>query len=313
MENLIEVRDKLSSLSVLQEKMGEIDNLIEEDEKEVHRLLLKYEKEKRDVAHIQKKSLSSFARKMAKKYDAHAEKQIQDEVSAKLNYDKAAADLESLKAEKKDLIDRILELLQISQHYEAALEKRRKYLDGNLSEPDGLKYLKLESDRDLFARQKTEIAEAVYAASVAREAAEDVKRSLQKAGDWAFADMWMGSGIISYIFKYSHINAAEDKLSKLNAKLKFLELELKDVNQFCTFNLTKITAFEHVIDLWFDNFFTDYFIRKHIHENIDEINRLISYLLKIKELLKNKMTELDARLDENKKAQEDFLVSVHIK
>ncbi|MDV0447039.1 hypothetical protein MsAg5_09110 [Methanosarcinaceae archaeon Ag5] len=311
MENLIEIRDKLSTLSVLQEKMEIIDNNIAADEKTVDKLLRKYEKEKRDVVQIQKKSLSSFALKMTGKHDEKVEKEIQGEISAKLNYDKAAADLKLLKTKKNDLAERILELLQMSQQYETALEKRRKYLDGNLSVPDGLRYLKLESERDFLARQKTEVAEAIYAASVAREAAEDVKVSLTKAEGWAAVDMWAGLNIISFA-KYPHVNAAEDKLVRLNAKLKFLELELKDVSQICDFDLVKITGFERVIDFWFDNFFTDYFIRKQIRGNLNEIKRLISYLIKIKELLTEKGSELDAKLEENKKAQEDFLVSIHI-
>ncbi len=83
------------------------------------------------------------------------------------------------------------------------------------------------------------------------------------------------------------IKPLENRISKLDERLYHAETE---------------------VDFWFDNIFTDVSVRYQIRDNIEQLDGLLSGLNNVETLLNDKAREINARLDDMKRKQEDLLV-----
>lgn len=88
-ERLAEVRNNISRLPGLEERLEKLCSRISEAEEEVKGLLNRFQKESLDVERLEKDSLSSTILKLIGKYGDKLNKETQEMIEAKLAYDKA--------------------------------------------------------------------------------------------------------------------------------------------------------------------------------------------------------------------------------
>lgn len=134
--------------------------------------------------------------------------------------------------------------------------------------------------------EKQEIKEAIDVCDDLVIKLEDVLSDLKSAKNWALADLLFGDGMIGF-FKRSKMEKAQSKLQLIKQLSQKLQKELSDIHveleDFGDLNTMK----EFLLDIVFDNPFTDWRIRKEINQVYDSTNE---YLQNI-EMLRDNLTK----------------------
>lgn len=306
---LAEIRDSIQALPALCAKREGVVRRLAESQSAAAALLAQYEKERRDVEKLERESFSNFLLRTVGQFERKAERELQQEAEAKARYDKAAALAFELEREMVRLNAAIGELEALSRDYEARLRKKRDEWLARLSEPEGRRLAELEQERHRLLGQCTEVDEAAAAVRRAAATAEGARDSLEDADSWATWDLWGGGGILTHAAKYSHVDDAEAAFNTLAAQLRELRAELADVEGFSPPELTEIGTGERAMDFWFDNLFTDYFVRAQIRDNADQLDDLLDALGGLDGHLQARRGQLEERLAENGRQWEDLLVT----
>jgi len=296
-QRLKEIRDVLYQLPGLKQRLNRLQGRIQDAEDELNSLLRKFEKESRDVEQLQKESLSAMLLRLLGRYDGKLDKETQEMLEAKLQYDKAAQRVKELYREREDLGSRINELSRGELLLEAELSKREENLRQNKSDEKVIQFAKLESEVKRMHQQLTEIDEAISAANTAKETIMRIIQHLDKAESWATYDVWFRGGIITHMAKYSHIDDAEEEFNKLASNLRDLKQELKDIDMSVYHGLSGIDSTTRAVDFWFDNIFTDLNVRNRIREDKEQADKLYESILGIIRKLEGAKTKARRHID----------------
>ncbi len=304
-----ELRDRIQAIPTLENRLAALQKERDVAEAEVSELLRKYERERGDVERLEKESLSAFMLKLVGRYEDKMEREQQEEISAKLAYDRAAARLDSLTRDRDALSSRIAGLREDERRYLAELDIRRTQVRG-LSGKTAGQYAELERERNTILMERTEIEEARNAASAAAGTAREARESLDSAKGWATYDAFTRGGIISHMAKYSHIDEAERSFGILSSQLRDLRTELADVRGMSVDGLIEISSTQRAIDFWFDNIFTDLSVRGQIIDNAAELDRLLHGIETADAALRSRLAQCEARLAANRRNEEALLLSM---
>ncbi len=297
--SFIELRDKLAALPLLQERMKAITSKLYQAEDDVKSLLRKYQQEALDVDALQKDSLSNTLLKLVRKFDDKVNKENEEMLTAKLNYDKAVERVKELTKERSELATKISELVADKRVFDAEYSSRENLIKSTLSSEAYTAYSELESQQNHFNRQIAETDEAITAAKRVISLASGALSHLESAEGWATYDVWSRGGIISHMAKYEHIDDAQAHLNRLGFLIKELENELKDVNLVDALEYSGINSTTRAVDFWFDNIFTDLNVRDKIRQDsynvqklIRQVENIVSRLETNKSQIKSKQVEI---------------------
>jgi len=120
--------------------------------------------------------------------------------------------------------------------------------------------------------ERREVAEAIGAAQRARQSLEDATQSLGGAEDLADLDVWVGGGFLADMAKYDRMDAATQSLRVADAGMKRLSAELADLG-LASVGGVEVDELTRTYDVWFDNIFTDWTVRRRIVEARDRTAR----------------------------------------
>ncbi|MFZ5352351.1 MAG: hypothetical protein ACOZCL_06445 [Bacillota bacterium] len=306
---LMEIRNNLASLPILQQRLNKLDTEIRNSEESVQLLLEKYKKEMLDVEHLEKGSLSATIFKLIGMYEGKLTKEAEEMLSSKMEYDKAAARVKELYNERNELTDRITILNQEKSMFETEIKKREELIKSRIASEAFVKLKQLESEQELLSVQMVETNEAIKAAKRVIHTSGNVIKHLESAENWATFDIWTRGGIFSHMAKYNHIDEAQSESNRLLSQLKDLHKELADV-QFLGFEgFAGIDSGTRVIDFWFDNIFTDLNVRSRIREDNETMRRLRSEIILIIEKLENNKAKLYNDMNDIEKRKKDLIIS----
>lgn len=308
-ERLIEIRNSLAMLPVLQKRMEHLNRRIYEAEKDVKALLNKYEAESLDVEQMKKDSLSATILKLVGKYEGKLNKETNEMLAAKIEYHNSWDRVKELYLEKNELGSRISKLNDEKRIYESELKKRQDEIAGNTSSEIFIKYRKLVEESEMLSKQLVETDEAVRAAKRVYGTAKTAMQHLDKADGWATYDIWAKGGLLSHMAKYNHIDNAQSDFNRLNLQIRDLQKELADVNLLANVELTNIDSVTRTVDYWFDNIFTDLNVRGMIRENQEQLRRLLGKINSIMSRLERNKSEINKQLIENEKRKNDLIIS----
>lgn len=291
MENqkLIDIRNSLTALPVLQLRLQKLEQRITEAEKEMQAVLQQYNAEALDVDQMKKDSLSNTLLKLIKKYEGKLNKETQEMLAAKMEYDKASNRILDLYSERDELNRRISLLLEDKEVYEAELKQREDKVKSSITSKQYLIYRKLEQQREALWQQSVEIDEAMKVARYAESTINSAMEHLQSAESWATYDIWARGGILSHMAKYDHIDNAQAEFDRLSYQLKDLKKELADIKDFEIASNLGIDSSTRMFDFWFDNIFTDLNVRDKIRADKEDVSRL-----------KDKIHAIIAKLEDNR-------------
>ncbi|HHV98368.1 MAG TPA: hypothetical protein GXX36_02140 [Clostridiaceae bacterium] len=307
-EKLLEIRNALATLPILQERMEKLCKRIKEAESEVSSLLHKYESESRDVERMKKESLSATILRLIGKYESKLDKEVQEQIKAKMEYDKACDRVKELYAERDELRSRIDALNRDKRIYEAELRRREQEIQKDTNSNIYKEYRRLEEEAAMLRRQLAETDEAIRAAQRVRSTAESAMRHLESAEGWATYDVWAKGGFLSHMAKYNHIDNAEYEFNRLHSQLRDLHKELSDVNFSGTVELKGIDSLTRTVDFWFDNIFTDLSVRSRIRENIEELRSLTGKIANIIYRLERNKSGIYIQIKENESKKNDLII-----
>lgn len=293
---LKEIKNNIAILPVLRERAEKLRTRIRDAEREVNTLLNKYKEECLDVEQLKNSSFSTFLLKAIGKYEGKLEKETQETITAKLEYDKACQHVDELRKELHDMEERIIALKDQEKTYESEIKKREQMLLSRMNTAVSEQYIKLEQERDFLQRQLIEMDEALHTANRAKNTAKNAMNHLDSAESWATYDVWFKSGVFSHMAKYDHIDQAESDFNRLSSQLKDLRKELSDININDAPGLASIDSSTRAVDFWFDNIFTDLRVRDRIRGNIDQVRSVYGNISRIISKIENKKREIHERL-----------------
>lgn len=303
-QKLIDMRNSLTILPILQQRLQKLEQRIAEAEKDMQTILRHYNAEVVDVEQMKKDSLSNTLLKLIKRYEGKLDKETQEMLAAKMEYDKASDRVSDLQSELYQLNLRIQSLLDNKQAYEAELKQREDIVKNSITSKAYLIYRKLQEEREKLGKQLVEIDEAKVVAYCVLGTAQSALEHLQSAEGWATYDIWARGGVISHMAKYNHIDNAQADFNRLSYQIKDLKKELSDIMIFETTYNVGIDATTRMFDFWFDNIFTDLNVRDKIRADKEEVSKLIlkikSTITKLEEVKIEALGKLDT-VENNKK------------
>ncbi len=294
----IELKNRLAALPVLQERMKSLTGRLYQAEDDVKSLLRKYQNEALDVDALQKDSLSNTILKLVRMHEGKVNKETEEMLSAKLEYDKAVERVNQLTQERMELANKIGQLNSDKKLFDSEYSARENYIKNNISAQAFSAYTELENQQRHTNQQLIETEEALTAARRVITMASGAVNHLDSAEGWATFDVWSRGGIISHMAKYEHIDDAQAHLNRLGSLIKDFENELKDVNMLDVCEYTGIDSTTRAVDFWFDNIFTDLNVRDKIREDLYRIKKLIQQVETIKSRLENNKVKVNSILAE---------------
>lgn len=307
-----ELKIKLAALPVLEQRFKSLTSRLVQGQTQVQNLLNKYQSEALDVDKIQKDSLSNTLLKMIGKYDDKVNKETQEMLTAKLEYDKATAYVKELENEKQLLSEQLNALNKDRMVYEKEMNSRETAIKSKVSEEAYLAYSQIQLEHDSLAQQIVETEEAIRAASKVTSAAAAALQHLEKAEGWATYDVWGGGGIITHMAKYDHIDEAQAQLNRLSSLSNDFRKELADVNMQDVLVNTGIDSTSRTIDFFFDNIFTDMRVRDKIRDDIYQIQTLSNQVNNIIRKLEANKSDLNTKVRIVKNKKDELLMSFEI-
>ena len=136
--------------------------------------------------------------------------------------------------------------------------------------------------------RKTDMAEVIAAGEKGLATLRKAYAILSEADDWSFIDM-AGGGLISDLVKRSKIKKSNQLLEKAREELAIFGRELRDVNERYVLNI-EIDGDVMFYDLFLDNIYTDWKVRKEIVKSYENVGRAVS---EIETLIRNLRESLE--------------------
>jgi len=306
--SLKEIRNNLSALPVLEGRLERLQQQVDLAEETVATLKRKWEAESKDVDQLMGESFTVSLLRLIGKYEGKLSKESQEELLAKMEYDKACSRVDQLRTERDDISGRIALLQGDRQKYLAELNRRKNEIERNVDTKTYAQFSEMEGQIDSLAKQITELDEALRAASRVMETSKTALEELESAQSWATYDVWARGGLLSHLEKYDRIDQAQSSLSDIESQLKDLKRELSDVNLQDSVNFTHIDSMTRTVDFWFDNIFTDLNVRSIIQDNHEQLSELCVKINGITATMQRNKTELHQKIDQLEKSMEDLLV-----
>lgn len=307
-KELVEIRDGLATLPELIKRLERLNERISDAEQEVSVRERMLAEESNDVDRLERESLSAALFRFIGKYEEKLDKETQEMLAAKLNYDKAAGALKEFNYERDELTARITKLERAQEAYKQELFNREQRIQNSITGEAIIQYRQLEAEREELTKQLFEIQEAQSAVYKVRATADNVMQHLESAEGWATYDAWTRGGIFSHMAKYDHIDNAQEEFNRLAVQLKEMHKELLDVDMLEDIEITEISGTTRAFDFWFDNIFTDLNVRDQISANIEQLNKLYSKLDSIMGRLQNSKQETEKMLEQNEYKKNDLLI-----
>lgn len=307
-EKLREIRDRIAMLPDLEERLDKLRALLNEAEENVRAMEEKYKNESLDVERLKKNSLSSLLLKIWGGYEGRLDRETEEMLRAKLEYDKACERAEELRQRVDELTERITAIREEQLPYEEELKKREQVMLRDITGETAIRYRALEAERRDLLKQTIGIDEALLAANRAKETAKQVKAYLGSAEDWATLDMWLRGGLVSYAAKYKNVDAAQKEFNKLSSQMEDLKKELKDINIENLPQIGGIDSGTRAVDFWFDNMLTDNYVRENIRHDADQVLRLAGIINELITNLENKKQLLQDRIEAIEAQKKDLLI-----
>jgi len=267
--------------SLLKKRLTAADHLLEKY-RNYEFALDQFHKEKKDVARLEKQSLSTFVQNILGTYDEKLEKEKKEEVNAKVELDRAATLLESAH-ELLDILDE-----EVFRREEELNLLREDLMQSNPSFREQV--TKQEKEKLELEQEEKEINEAIEAGERVLDEINGVLKELDSANSMATWDMFTDSFFID-LMKYDKIDKAEKELAYLERALERYQKELKDVDLETSLAYEELSQMSRAFDIFFDNIFSDWNTRDTIRRNIVMLEDMNNEVDDVQNILRKRKSE----------------------
>lgn len=308
MDDLKALWEQVAEKKVADAKYQELQAQRKTVAKRVRQLEKEKQSEQADVDRLERGSLAAFFYQMVGRMDEKLDKEQQEAYAARVRYDAAARELASIDADLARLEARLKGLSGCEQRYQDALMQRFREIKETNS-PAAQELMESESRVVDLKLRRREIREATQAGKTALKRAGAVLESLDSARGWSTFDM-MGGGIWSDLAKYDHLDEAQEQVEQLQVDLRRFKTELADVEINADIQVT-VEGFLRFADYFFDNLFTDWAVRDHIDQSIEQVKDTRRQIQRVLDKLDRMDSSIKAQLEDETEKQEQ--IALHAK
>ena len=249
------------------------------------------DKEQRDVDRLEKVGLVSLVFEVLGKKEQRLEKEKQEAYAARLKYDTALREQESMEARLRSIVEELRGIKSCEGEYEALLHEILTEIKAG---GDSRKAEVLRMEQEMVAHQAVirELSEAIVAGNEALSAADVVLHHLSDAEGWGTWDL-LGGGLLADIAKHDALDSAQRAVDVLQVKLRSFKTELVDVNVSANVQIS-LDGFLSFADFFFDGFFADFAVMDHIQRSIGDLNATKGELKGIMQSLRTMQAQREA-------------------
>lgn len=283
----IRIHNKLSSeLKDLEQR----ETRKEQSQIESKEILDKEEKEFNDINEL---SITSIFYSLIGKKEEKLEKERREFLLAKLNFDTLKEEIDLIVQRKKEILNDIIDIEDISNEYNELLKDKEQFLISlNNSRSNEIQVVKDKISNVEF--QKKEINQAIGATVPVLEKLEKIYSKLNSAENWGTFDL-LGSGLLATAMKHSKIDDAKSLISKTQFDIDNLINELNDVDSnFNIRNTINIDGFYTFSDYFFDGLIFDFIVQEKISKSKNHIKLVKTNVSRLKSQLLMTLKKLDS-------------------
>ncbi|MEG0475470.1 MAG: hypothetical protein RR548_07205 [Carnobacterium sp.] len=248
-------------------------------------------KESEDVEKLQAESLSTFLKRLVGSYDKNIDKEIQEQLAAKMELDLSSA----LLLESREQLGTI----QTAINQTTARIKQLKELlyrqDTNFRKKISVE----ETKRTQLNQELNELDEALAAGEKVLDGIDFALDDLDSADSFSTWDMFTNSSLLFDMMKYDKIDKAEAKMNRLEQLLENYTQELKDLSLDTYLSYEKFSGMSKTFDIFFDNLFSDWDTKSKIGRNIDMLETLETAIEELQSKLENNKEDIQKQIEES--------------
>lgn len=266
----------------------ELDDRVERLVHEVARLRSDLAGEERDVARLKRPSLARLRAALGGPRDDALARQHAEAHEVRQRLAATETHLDEARREWAAALVRLGELATAPEAHRAVLADKERHLRAS-DDPRGLRLSALAAERELLNDELRALVAAGEAAETAQQALFEALGGFSRASSLSAVDTFLGGGLITSLVKRSRMNQAGDAaldaeqcLAALRAKLAVLaEAEGRPVSV----GPAVVGPVARVVDVWFDNVFTDYLVGSRIRTAQDNVARAIEMVREVQQRL----------------------------
>lgn len=303
MDDLKALWEQVAEKKVADTKYQELQAQRKSVSRRVRQLEKEKESEQADVDRLERGSLAAFFYQMVGRMDEKMDKEQQEAYAARVRYDAAARELASIDADLARLEARLKGLSGCEQRYQDALMERFREIKATNS-PAAQELMESESRVVDLKLRRREIREAIQAGKKALKRTEAVLESLDSARGWSTMDL-VGGGVWSDLAKYDHLDEAQEQVEQLQVDLRRFKTELADVEINADIQVM-VEGFLRFADFFFDNLFTDWEVRDHIDQSIEQVKDTRRQIQRVLDKLERMEGSIKAQLEDETEKQEQI-------
>lgn len=225
--------------------------------------------EQKDVDRLEGRSLAAFFYGVVRKKDDKLDKERKEAYAAAVKHDTVVREIEDIEQSIRRLADELAALGNSEQQYADALAVKMAHLKQTI--PQYAARISALDDRITACQeQQRQMDEATVAGNAALDTVNAMLSSLDSAEDWGTWDM-LGGGMVTDLFKHSHLDEAQNKVEQLQVELRHFATELGDVTIEADLQV-RIDGFLRFADYFFDGLFADWAVLDHIQTSAQQIS-----------------------------------------
>ncbi len=228
------------------------------------------QEEHRDLERLDRIGLVNLWHSIRGSKEEAKEKEMQEYMAAKLNYDKAEASVQALARDSQRLRQELADGADIANEYRQALRAKEEFIlrSGGSA---GANIFALDEEHGRLKAKIQELQEAIDAGDAAHQALLQVEKNLNSAGNWGILDI-LGGGLLVTAVKHSSIHEARRELQNAQDLLRCFQRELLDVK---TVDAVDIGSLSTAADFLLDGFIFDLIVQSQINSARERIRQTV--------------------------------------
>tara|TARA_B100000408_G_scaffold119399_1_gene98275 strand:- start:1247 stop:2188 length:942 start_codon:yes stop_codon:yes gene_type:complete len=281
----------ISKLYKLRSQSQEANSRLKSKEERSVQLKQVLEKEYHDVEQLDKLNLTALFYSILANKDKKQEKERQEYLKAKLQYEEAIKEIKLIKRTVEQLRIQINLLKNSEEKYQLLLREKEEFLL-SLEDESSKNLQDVIDDINAAALHIQEIEEVLQEAEPALHYLNETFNQLQSAESWGTFDM-IGGGLLVTSIKHGKIDEARLGISKAQFYLDNLSRELRDVVLPTQLNESiDIGDFNSFGDYIFDGLIFDFIVQEKISKSRSHVQSVYLQVSTIEHMLKNQLQEL---------------------
>lgn len=306
-QKLLEIKNKLKTLDVLEEQLERLKKEISLLEGEVSLLSNKHKEESLNLEKLKSASLSRVFLRLIGKYESNIDEKSREVFSIKGKYDKSYANLKELTNKKLELNNKLLDLNNYKKIYIDELNKREKILFNNLNSEGFKKYEYIENQIKLLNKIDDIIKESAKNARRLSMISSSILKYFKTSGSSTYQLFFVEHNMTTG----SAINdSSRDKIKKLHSLIMELKNNLTNLLALSKTEFGENNKIDKFLDMFNDQMLKDLSRGYKNNQRKQIINLIQSNAQTVAIYMEEKEKNIQEKIDKAKQAKEEILITL---